>query len=330
MNYICQVCRSNAAHDFYQCREKMLGWNDEFTYFQCTSCGCLQIAIVPADLSRFYPENYYSFCVKPFPQSGWKARMAGCRDFSAATGSGIWGKLLARITPARSDVASLVQVPAQKEMRILDVGCGRGQLLSILHRAGFSHLSGIDPYLPGDIEVVPSLWVRKQSLEQLSEQFDLIMLHHVFEHIESGQTMLKSCRQRLAPGGKILLRFPTPESEAWERYRENWVQIDAPRHLFLYTQAGLQVVAKKSGLKIENWLCDSSAFQFWGSELYRKGLSLYDPDGVAVDPKDHFTTTELKAFEDQSNMANAHGRGDQVVAVLSDGSIENENRQCLV
>jgi SAM-dependent methyltransferase len=275
------------------------------------------MAAIPTDLGRFYPRNYYSFHVNPFPQSGWKSRLAAMRDFSAATGTGILGKWLGQITPARSDVASLAHVPARKDMRILDMGCGRGQLLSILHRAGFSHLSGIDPFLSEDIEVLPGLYARKQSLEQIQEQFDLIMLHHVIEHVESGRQTLQACRQRLAPHGRILLRFPTPESDAWEQYRENWVQIDAPRHLFLYTRAGLQLIAEQSGLKIEKWLCDSSAFQFWGSELYRKGLPLYDGNRIAMNPESHFTKAEMKAFDRRSKIANAHQRGDQVVAVLS-------------
>jgi len=321
MNYICQVCLSNAPHDLYHCREKMFGWGDEFTYFQCTHCGCLQMAAVPADLSRFYPANYYSFHVKPFPQSGWKSRLAAMRDFSAVTGTGILGKTLNQITPARSDVASLAHVPVRKDMRILDVGCGRGQLLSILHRAGFSHLFGVDPFLSEDIEVLPGLYVRRLSLEQIQEQFDLIMLHHVVEHVESGRRTLQACRQRLAPHGKILLRFPTPESDAWEQYRENWVQIDAPRHLFLYTRASLQLIAEQSGLKIEKWVCDSSAFQFWGSELYRKGLSLYDGNGIAINPEKHFAKAEMKAFDKKSKITNVHQRGDQVIAILSSGSV---------
>src|SRR5258706_2198097 len=262
MNYTCRICSSSAKHTIYLCREKMFGWPDEFTYFQCANCGCLQIAVVPGDLNRFYPPNYYSFHVKPRPQTGWKSHLAGRRDFSAATGTGVFGKWLAHVTPAGSDVASLAAVPTRRDMSILDVGCGRGRLLSILHRAGFKHLSGADPFLPEDIEVLPGLQVRKLSVEQIHEQFDLIMLHHVFEHIESGGQMLQACRERLTPNGKILLCFPTADSDAWEQYRENWVQLDAPRHLFLHTRSSFKLLAGKSGLKVEKWVCDSSAFQF--------------------------------------------------------------------
>jgi SAM-dependent methyltransferase len=270
---------------------------------------------MPEDLSRFYPPGYYSFHVKPFPQSGWKSKLAAARDFSAATGSGLRGKLLGRLTPARADVASLADVPARRDMRILDLGCGSGQLLSILYRAGFEHLSGMDPYLEADIDVLPGLRVRKQSLEQTTEQFDLIMLHHVFEHLESGRQTLQHCRERLSSAGKVLLRFPTAESDAWVQYREHWVQLDAPRHLFLHTRASFEILAGQAGLKIEKWRCDSTGFQFWGSELYRKRLSLYDAGGTVIDPINHFGKAEMKQFEERAKQANINQRGDQVVVV---------------
>jgi 2-polyprenyl-3-methyl-5-hydroxy-6-metoxy-1,4-benzoquinol methylase len=312
MNHTCQICLSSARHEVYSCREKMFGWGDEFTYFQCSQCGCLQIAATPPDLGRFYPPDYYSYHLQPLPQHGWKSRLAAARDFSKATGTGIRGRLLNLLVPARPDLASLAEVPARKEMRIIDVGCGRGQLLSILHRAGFNHLSGVDPYLSEDIEVLPGLYVRKQSLEQVSGPFDLIILNHVFEHVESGRQMLQTCRQRLSAQGKILLRIPTPESDAWEHYRENWVQLDAPRHLFLHTRASLQLLAEPLGLKIDKWVCDSTDFQYWASEAYRKG----DPLNGAK-PENYFSKAEMKIFAEKAKVANARQRGDQVTAVLS-------------
>ena len=316
MNYNCRICLSSARHDVYNCREKMFGWGDVFIYFQCSKCGCLQIAATPSDLGRFYPPIYYSYHLQPLPQHGWKSRLAATRDFSKATGTGIVGKLLNVLVPARTDLASLAEVPARPEMHILDVGCGRGQLLSILHRAGFVYLSGIDPYLPEDIEVLPGLHVRKQSLEQVAGQFDLIILNHVFEHAESGRQMLNVCRQKLNAHGKILLRIPTPESEAWEHYRENWVQLDAPRHLFLHTRASLQLLAGQTGLKIEKWVCDSTEFQFWASELYRKGLSL---NGTS--PESFFSKAEMQSFGKKAKAANARQRGDQATVILSVRSV---------
>ena len=40
----------------------MFGLREEFGYFQCSSCNCLQIDEFPKDISKYYStENYYSF-----------------------------------------------------------------------------------------------------------------------------------------------------------------------------------------------------------------------------------------------------------------------------
>ncbi|MGO8837770.1 MAG: class I SAM-dependent methyltransferase [Limisphaerales bacterium] len=317
MNHTCRICGNRADNRAFLCREKMFGWGDEFTYFQCAGCGCLQISAVPGDLDRFYPAHYYSFHVQPIPQHGWRSRLGALRDYAMATGRGNAGRFINRFLPAWAEVVSLASAPAQRTMSILDVGCGRGAVLSILRRAGFGRLAGIDPYLPNDVEVVPGLFVRKLSIDQVQEKFDLIMLHHVFEHIWQGGEMLGHCCQRLTADGKILLRFPTAESDAWESYRENWVQLDAPRHLFLHTQSSLELLAARTGLKIEKWFCDSTALQFWGSELYVKGIPLFDRDGVATATETYFSRAEIRLFAERAKRVNAAGRGDQVVAILS-------------
>jgi SAM-dependent methyltransferase len=317
MNFTCQICASNGQHKIYHCREQMFGWGDKFTYFQCAGCGCLQIAAVPADLARFYPATYNSYHSQMVPQQDWKSRLAARRDFSMATATGFSGRMINRFMPARPDLSALAHVPARQQMRILDVGCGSGALLNFLQRAGFESLAGIDPFLPEDVQVSPKVSVRKLRLDQVQEQFDLIMFHHVFEHVESGQETLRLCGQRLTAQGKILLRIPTADSDAWEQYRENWVQLDAPRHLFLHTRNSLGLLAKKAGMKVEKWLCDSTTFQFWGSELYRRNQPLFDGNGVATIPENHFSKAELKTFAARTKKANAQQRGDQVVAVLS-------------
>jgi SAM-dependent methyltransferase len=317
MSLVCRICFSGGNHTRYVFREQMFGLGEEFDYFGCVDCGCLQIAHVPRDLSRFYPANYYSFNFQSLPKHWLKSWLAGKRDSWAATGRGLLGFLLNKIVAARPEVAALGGIPTRKEMQILDVGCGRGELLDILHRAGVGRLEGIDPYLASDLEVAPGLCVRKLALEQVSGEFDLIMLHHAFEHAEHGQALLAAAAQRLSAKGKILLRIPTPESTPWERYRENWVGLDAPRHLFLHTRKSLGILAARTGLRIEKCWCDAPAFHFWASELYQKGLALYDKNGRGIDPLKHFTVAQMRDFAQLAKKENASGRGGAIVVVLS-------------
>lgn len=41
--------------------EMMFGFGEEFAYFECSKCGCLQISEIPVDISKYYPSDYYSF-----------------------------------------------------------------------------------------------------------------------------------------------------------------------------------------------------------------------------------------------------------------------------
>jgi len=294
----------------------MFGLGDPFDYFQCGGCGCLQIQQPPSDWARYYPSHYYSFNAGPVPQQGWKAWLAGRRDAACITGRGGLGKLLARVQAPRPDIASLRFLSPSRQDRFLDVGCGRGVLLSALARAGFTQVSGVDPYLAADLEVVPGIPVHRRSLAEVEGHYDCIMLHHVLEHIEDQLGTLTGCRERLAPGGRILVRIPTVECEAWERYGTYAAQLDAPRHLVLHTRGSFRRLAARAGLRVQRLQDDSFSFQFWASELYRKGLPLMPPDGRQADPSAHFTKRALRAFEGEAKRLNREGRGDQFLAVL--------------
>lgn len=321
MNNTCRICASAGSHQTFDCSEGMFGLGGVFSYFQCSACGCLQIAEVPHDLGRFYPAEYYSMQANPFPQKGIKACVAGLRDYTRLIGKGWLSWCLPKGPSARGDFAALGAIRITPKMRILDLGCGCGQLLSLLHRAGFRHLFGIDPYLSEDREIVPGLVLRKQFLESVQDKFDIIMLHHVFEHIPDGRAMLSLCKDRLLGGGKILLRIPTVDSMAWEKYREKWVQLDAPRHLFLHSRSSLSMLANQAGLRIEALWCDSWVFQFWGSELFKRGVPLFQENGEPVVLADHFSPSELRAFSAETRKLNSAERGDQLVAILVPSNI---------
>ena len=313
----CRVCGSKGSHPVYELQERMFGLGDRFNYFQCRACRCLQIEALPREWNRFYPPNYHSLVAEPVPRHGLRSQVAGWRDRACATGYGQWLRWLGQPKTCLPHLLSLGRIRARRNMRILDVGSGRGQLLSVLYRAGFRRLGGIDPFLGDDHEVIPGVWVRKQSVERVTGTFDLIMMHHVLEHVERQQEMLIACRQRLAPRGRILVRIPTIDCAIWEHYRESAVQLDAPRHLFLHSYSSLELLVRQAGLKLDLHWCDSTEFQFWGSELYRMDVPLYDRQGQPTDPARHFSTEQMRAFAREAQRLNTIRQGDQIAAVLT-------------
>ena len=57
---ICKVCTNSENNEEYRIREMMFGFGDEFTYFECLKCGCLQIRDIPGSMEKYYPANYLS------------------------------------------------------------------------------------------------------------------------------------------------------------------------------------------------------------------------------------------------------------------------------
>lgn len=203
---------------------------------------------------------------------------------------------------------ALGRLPIDRRMRILDVGCGSGELLFLLRELGY-RAEGIDPFISGEVVDSFGVRVRPVHLEQVDGAWDLIMFHHSMEHMPDHRAVLQSVRERLVPKGRCLVRIPIAE-EAWRRFGVDWVQLDAPRHLILHTFRSFQVLAKQSGFQVKSAYCDSEGQQFWRSELYRRNLP------VAERSAGKFSRWQRLGFKAQAAILNMRRIGDQAVFVL--------------
>ncbi|SVB10335.1 uncharacterized protein METZ01_LOCUS163189, partial [marine metagenome] len=64
-NQVCRICDFLGDHPFYTVREMMFGLKEEFCYFQCAKCQCLQISEFPTDMTSYYQQDYYSLSQSP-------------------------------------------------------------------------------------------------------------------------------------------------------------------------------------------------------------------------------------------------------------------------
>jgi SAM-dependent methyltransferase len=304
----------------------MFGTRDEFDYSECAACGTVQLVEIP-ELAPYYPKNYYSFEAAADPvETGlpdkplhrWAARLSAAYFIGA--GKNPLGKYFARSSGwIRDCFPAWLKEPALRlrfDSRILDFGCGSGQLLQVLHYFGFRDLTGADAFIESDIFYPNGVRIYKRRLAEFapSATFDLVTLHHSLEHLPEPLDALREINLRLASGRFCLARIPIVNF-AWEKYGVNWAQLDPPRHLYLFTEKSFRRLAESAGFVVEKVVYDSTAFQFWGSELYRRDIPLFDERGVEQKEK-FFSAEQISDWERRAKLLNDEGRGDQACFYL--------------
>jgi len=309
-SYTCKVCGSENNAEIYILKEMMFGMLDEFEYFKCENCKCLQIKEFPANIGKYYPKNYLSFSI--VKQSSLKTYLLRKRDEFAISGKGLIGELLSKKFGHPDIFSWFSEANLNKNDSTLDVGCGRGQLLFKLQSAGFNNLLGIDPFIEKEIVYNENLRILKKKLPEIQDlHFDWIMFHHVFEHMENPNETFAILKKILKRNGSILIRIPVIDSYAWEFYKRDWVQLDPPRHYFLHTVKSIEYLSGKYGFKINKILYDSTSFQFWGSEQYKRQIPLMSEISHFVSHgKSIFSREEIKQFEDKAKELNKNRKGD--------------------
>lgn len=297
-------------------RDLMFGGGSPFRYERCPGCGCLHLLDVPADLSRHYPADYYSYAGHVAPIGGAKALAKRARTSLLLTvpravprqrkgGMPSWARWFRAMRLRRSS-------------RILDVGCGWGENLAYLRQDGFTNLAGVDAHLPeAEIDHGGGLVVRRAELADVEPGWDVVMLHHSFEHLPDPRATMAELSRVARPSGWVLIRTPLADSWAARTYQADWVALDAPRHLVVHTRRSIDALAAAAGFAPVDVFYDSWSFQLWGSEQYRAGIPLRDPRSHAVDPAaSMFTDEQIRAYEVQAEALNRSGQGDQAGFVL--------------
>ncbi|AKP52573.1 Methyltransferase type 11 [Cyclobacterium amurskyense] len=290
----CQICQ---ATDFslIEAKERMFGTGDAFIYEECNSCKALSLKNIPADLSKYYPDNYYSFGTHN-TSSPLLGLMKKLRYKAFTFGISI-------SPPVYFDWLSPLKLT--KDSKIADIGCGNGQLLAELSYCGFRNLDGYDPFVENAYNS-KRFSIHKKDFFDIKERYDLVMFHHSFEHLPKPVAVFENLANILNPGGEVLIRVPVTDGQVWKEEKEYWFQLDAPRHLFIPNTKSMQILGEKFGLELFNITFDSMDSQFWGTALYKKGKPL-----MGSNIEEEFNKDELAAFRKKALQYNKEKIGDQ-------------------
>lgn len=141
-----------------------------------------------------------------------------------------------------------------KEAKVLDFGCGIGTLSRI-----FAGRTGLMPE-GVELDAMQRDVFRERgfrayaSLSEAQSAYDVIFTSNVLEHIEDDVATLRALRERLAPGGVLLVYVPA--------FKLLWSSLDDKvGHLRRYTKEELDGKLESCGYRVrESRYCDSLGF----------------------------------------------------------------------
>ena len=306
----CKICGNKKNNTYLEVIEMMLQLNDNFKYLNCYKCGCLSLMDIPKDMSKYYPSNYYSYNHKESNNEKFKKIKNLIRKRAMKGRLGSKNIIDLTISKVKNISYSWLKKDLMRlNSKILDVGCGNGFLIKDMQNFGFTNLIGIDPYIIEPIKI-DNIKIYKSDIYSLrDDNYDFIMYHHSFEHILDPHKELQTIYNKLNNNGILLIRIPLCDSYAFRKYKQNWVQLDAPRHFFIHTRRSMYELSKKNNFMIESIIYDSTGFQFTGSECYLSRLSIDKSSQI-------FTKKQLKFFNEKSKELNLLHDGDSACFYL--------------
>lgn len=315
MKTSCEICGNTLGNQYHVAREMMFGCRDEFSYMECGACGCLQNVSVPDDLGKYYGPDYYSVTKRIARNRTLYDALKGLRTGAYLSGKGLIGSMLLKKfgPPGLPDWAA--HSGMQQNSRILEVGCGSGSRLLSLQSEGFTNLTGADPFIAGDIDYGRGLTIKKAYISEIPGRYEFIVLEHALEHIPAPHATLAALRALLEPNGMLIISIPLA-GYAWQHYGVNWVQLDAPRHLFLHTEKSFRILT--AAMTVQHVHYDSGSVQFWGSEQYVRDIPLLDPRSYRVNQAGSIFSAQVMAgFEERARELNKEKLGDQATFYLT-------------
>ncbi len=254
----CLFCGSSDYEPLYENIEDRLGVvPGKWAYKSCKNCHSAILHPFPKaeEIPAYYPE-IYTFAPEVAGQGMLKRKWADLEN-----------KLF--YVPQNRAQANLVLKKigwkGQKNLRLLDVGCGRGLRLLTFREKGFLP-EGFDfqqtavEYVKNTLGI-PASFGELQDISKLfpNNTYDVVTAFYVLEHLIDIKTTLTDLFALLKPGGWLVAAVPLIDSLQSQMLGDKWAQvIEAPRHITGPSQQGIELLYKEVGFEKVQLVADTT------------------------------------------------------------------------
>lgn len=181
-------------------------------------------------------------------------------------------------------------------IRILDWGCGSGNMLNALNYQ--YNVSGLEPdesLRNSLIEKGFQVWENSAQLVKSGIKYDLVTLFHVVEHFYDAFNELNQIKQVLAKNGRILIETPNANDALLTLYKneafENFTYWS--HHPMLHSHRSLELLLENSGFFVEK----KTGCQRYNLANHLVWLSSGTPGGHELF-SNHFSRLTLESYSE--------------------------------
>ena len=290
----CYLCGTEGEPLYRGLRDRFFGAPGTWNLKECPNAHCSLVWLDPKpleeDIGKAY-ETYYTHV----DESTNQVAIGRKRSLTQAVKVGYlalkygYGKdvsliyktlgLAAYLIPFRRALVdfSRMYLPAVPGGRLLEIGCGRGDMLLTMRDLGWQ-VEGVD----FDSRAVATcrrkgLTVHVGTLERMeypNNYFDAITMSHLIEHVNDPLRLLRECHRILKAGGRLSLVTPNISSLGHRLFTSAWFHLDPPRHLHLFTRESLGDLICKAGFgrgKISTTIRDANSAFIASRAILRSG-----------------------------------------------------------
>ena len=165
--------------------------------------------------------------------------------------------------------------------RILDIGCGTGDLLSACEKNGWK-INGVEPSDKARALAAKKISSKEflvSNIDEVSndskERYDVITMFHVLEHVPNLLEYVAKLKGLLTDDGSLIIAVPNYKSYDASYYKEFWAAYDVPRHLWHFSQDSIRFIFERNNFRVEKVLplIFDSFYVSLLSEKYKTGKS---------------------------------------------------------
>jgi SAM-dependent methyltransferase len=239
---------------------------------ECGECGLIRMSPCPTGeaLRGHYGNDYGAFLGRgrsPIKQRVWDTLRDLSSGFTSPALVRTLTPLAARLAKATFDIN--IRLAGRKRLRVLDVGCGSGDILCYLQSRGCL-VQGVDTDRRAADSAaqmgVPVTVGALDSVDVADSSLDVAIMCHSLEHVDGPADDLMLLGGKVRPGGEVHIAVPNGQAIALEVEQEAWLGTSFPLHRWFFKLEDLDDLLRRAGFEIYeasygmNW---KSHFRAW-------------------------------------------------------------------